>query len=133
MNTKGFFDFEGFEEPTEDNIQTRLGNPGSLLKFMKHYYKSDPHEAVDLLNDQTFVHKNGWRTVFHEGCGEGVWSPKEGIVATFDVDDLDNYNTVQIYKYDQNAWKPTDVRGGWDRIYNGDNGEDYDVEYVTSF
>ena len=88
-------------------------------------------ETVFLIipHDDLFVKNHGWFRVWHEGHGDGICSPSEGIVATFDVDDLDEYHDVNFFRYNPKAWISTDG-DGWDRIYAGENGEEYDVEPI---
>lgn len=103
-------------------------NKQGLKEFMKYYDDDDScEEALRYLHDSTFLAQNGWFEVFHEGHGNGICSPKEGIVAVFDEDDLPLYHSYQFYKYNPKAWIRTS-NGGWDDIYNGNNGGQYDVE-----
>ena len=104
----------------------------SLKDLMKYAYDDDLHfiMAIRSLNDDDFINDKGWERVFHEGYGEGVYSPNEGIVAIFDNDELSKYHSYGLYKYNPKAWKHT-ANGGWDKIYAGDNGSDCEVEPVN--
>ena len=104
----------------------------SLREFMNDYYNNDSScsSALELLMDDSYIQKQGWKRVFHEGYGEGVCSPAESIVAVFDVDDIPKYHSYGLYRYNPRAWKDTDG-DGWDRIYAGDNGEDFEVEPIS--
>ena len=104
----------------------------SLREFMNDYYDNDSScsSALELLMDDSYIQKQGWKRVFHEGYGEGVCSPTESIVAVFDVDDVPKYHSYGLYRYNPRAWKDTDG-DGWDRIYAGDNGEDFEVEPIS--
>ena len=105
--------------------------PTSLRKFMREYYDNDSScsSALELLMDDSFIEEQGWMRVFHEGYGDGVYSPKESIVAVFDVDDVPEYHSFHLYKFNPKTWKTTDG-DGWDNIYGGDNGGNFDVEPV---
>lgn len=85
--------------------------------------------ALELLMDDDWVKSMGWRRVFHEGVGEGLYSPTENIVAVFDIDDVPTYHSYHFYRFNENAWKFCDG-DGWDKIYNGDNGADFEVEEI---
>ena len=101
----------------------------SLKTFMKMWYDNDNscEEALAELTDDAWLRSMGWERVFHEGIGDGVYSPEEGVVAVFDCDDLPEYHEYELYKYNPKAWKSIN-NGGWDNIYNGDNGGGFDVE-----
>lgn len=103
--------------------------PTSLKKFMELWYDNDDSclDALRRLTDESWLRKMGWKQVFHEGTGNGVYSPTEGIVAVFDEDDLPEYHSFQLYRYNPKAWK---ICGnvGWDSIYDGNNGGDVIVE-----
>ena len=101
----------------------------SLRNFMKIWYNNDDSciDALKRLTDEVWLRSMGWKQVFHEGIGDGVYSPEEGIVAVFDEDDLPEYHSYQLYKYNPKVWKSCDDNG-WDRIYDGDNGDGFDVE-----
>ena len=104
----------------------------TLREFMQVCYDNDNTciDAVYLLTDEVWLKSMGWKQVFHEGIGDGIYSPNENIVAVFDIDDVPSFHSYQLYKYNEKAWKSCDG-DGWDRIYNGDNGEDYDVEPIN--
>ena len=104
----------------------------SLKDFMKSAYSNEMGFvlAVRSLNDDDFINDKGWERAFHEGYGEGVYCPNEGVVAIFDDDELSNYRSYSLYKYNPKAWKHT-ANGGWDNIYAGDNGSDYEVEPIS--
>lgn len=106
----------------------------TLTKFMQTYYKNANTRSyvVELLNDEDFLKQQGWERVFHEGTGEGVADKKNGIVAVFDEENLEQFHSVGFYEYDPNAWKDT-ANGGWDKIYQGDNGADFNVISTTVF
>lgn len=96
---------------------------------MKFFYDNDNscEEALVQLQYDEFLKRNGWFHVFHEGYGEGICSPREGVVAVFDVDDLPEYHSFNLYRYNPKAWIKTS-NGGWDDIYNGINGIQNGVE-----
>ncbi len=99
----------------------------SLRTYMDTVYKTNPYQAVhEQLHDDKFVKEHGWFRVWHEGHGEGICSPKEKIVAVFDEDDLEECHDVYYYKYNPKAWVKTD----WNKIYNGENGEGYEVKPI---
>lgn len=75
-----------------------------LKNYIEKNYKENPVLAVSELSDEEFLKSRGWQRVFHEGVGEGVYSPEEGIVAVFDEEDLDTYTDYTFYKYNPNAW-----------------------------
>lgn len=104
----------------------------SLRDFMRVWYNNDDSciDALEKLTDEAWLRPMGWKQVFHEGIGDGVYSPEEGIVAVFDEDDLPEYHSYQLYKYNPKVWKSCDG-DGWDRIYDGDNGDGYDVEPLS--
>lgn len=93
-----------------------------LQDYFNNVYKVDAEKAVEELFDDTFIRKNKWRRVFHEGVGDGIYSPKEGIVVVFDCDDLEEYSEFVFYKYNPNAW--VSMRDA----FNGKNGGEYKVE-----
>jgi hypothetical protein len=103
----------------------------SLRNFMKLWYDDDDSciDAVGRLTDNTWLRSMGWEQVFHEGTGDGVYSPEEGIVAVFDEDELPEFHGYQLYKYDPKVWKSCNGNG-LDKIYNGDNGDRYDAEAI---
>ena len=94
----------------------------TLYQYMHRVYSTDPFKAVDELTDDVFLAEMGWKAVFHEGVGDGVWSPEEGIVVVFDEDDLDTYHEFSIYKYNADAWPTMEEFG------DGATGEGYEVE-----
>lgn len=104
----------------------------SLKDFMKNAYDNEIISvlASRSLNDDDFIKDKGWERVFHEGYGEGVYSPNEGIVAIYDNNELFLYHSYGFYKYNPKAWKHT-ANGGLDKIYAGDNGSDCEVEPVN--
>ena len=98
-----------------------------LFDFMDSFYLSNPKETVSKLYNIDFLHKNGWRGVWHEGLGYGVASIKEGIVVIYDEEDLDIYHEFTFYKYN-NAWVNAETKEDWDSIYKGHNGSDVELE-----
>lgn len=104
----------------------------SLRNFMMVWYNNDNSctDALEKLTDEVWLRSMGWKQVFHEGIGDGVHSQEEGIVAVFDEDGLPEYHSYQLYKYNPKSWKDCDGNG-WERIYNGDNGDGYDVEPIS--
>jgi len=107
-------------------------NGMTLREFMTVNYNNDNTcvEALKKLTDEVWLRSMGWKQVFHEGIGNGVYSPKEVIVAVFDEDGLPEYHSCQFYKYNPKAWKSCD-NDGWDKIYAGDNGDGCDVEPIA--
>lgn len=101
----------------------------TLEIYMEVWYNNDTtcEDALAELQNEEWVHSMGWEYVFHEGIGNGVYSPKEGIVAVFDEDDLPYYHGYSLYHYNPKAWKSTE-NGEWDKVYEGNNGENYEVE-----
>lgn len=95
----------------------------NITEFFPTIYKKNPKAAVANLSDDEFIAKMGWRRVFHEGVGDGIHSPGEGVVAVFDEDDLDTYSDYTFYRYDPDAWVPmSDVMDG------RRNGDGFEVE-----
>lgn len=101
-----------------------------LKDFMETIYLNDAEKATNTLHNVEFLHKNGWRGVWHEGLGYGVASLKENIVAIFDEDDLNVYHEFTFYKYNPKSWVDAETDVDWELIYNGANGEDADVEPI---
>lgn len=103
----------------------------SLKEYMKMWYDNDDscQDALNDLTDEQWLHSMGWFQVFHEGIGNGVCSPSEKIVAVFDEDDLPMFHSYQLYRYNPKAWVSVE-NDGWDKVYNGENGDDYDVEPI---
>jgi hypothetical protein len=101
----------------------------TLKEYIENEYNNDDTcvGAVENLTDAAWLEEMGWKQVFHEGLGDGVYSPKENLVVIFDVDDVPYYHDFEFYKYNEKAWKSCD---DWDAIYDGDNGEDVEVERV---
>lgn len=96
-----------------------------LKNYIEKNYKENPVLAVSELSDEEFLKSRGWKRVFHEGVGEGVYSPKEGIVAVFDEEDLDTYTDYTFYKYNPNAWVTME------ELFNENKtGEECEVELV---
>ena len=101
-----------------------------LTDFFSVEYKASPKKAVKKLTNDTFLKKNGWSRVFHEGVGEGIFSPDESLVVVFDEDDLDSYAEYSLYRYNPDAWVKANTYDDWEAIYDGENGEDFEVEAV---
>lgn len=103
----------------------------SLKNYMKMWYDNDDscQDALRELTDEQWLHSMGWFQVFHEGIGDGVCSPSENIVAVFDEDDLPKFHSYQLYRYNPKSWVSVE-NDGWDNVYNGDNGDDYDIEPI---
>lgn len=101
----------------------------SLKNFMKLWYNNDQScvDALNKLQDERWLHSMGWEQVFHEGYGNGVYSPAEGCVAVFDEDGLPEFHSYHLYRYNPKVWVSVE-NGGWDDAYNGKNGSGYDVE-----
>lgn len=106
----------------ETKTNSKMKDKLTLYQYIHRVYFNNPHKAVAELTDDVFLASMGWVPVFHEGVGDGVWSPEEGIVAVFDEDDLDTYWCFSFYKYNADAW-PT-----MDKLNEGVNGEGYEVE-----
>ena len=95
----------------------------TLKDFFEQVYKFDPTYAVNVLSDDNFVRAKGWKRVFHEGVGDGIYSPDDGIVAVYDEDDLETYSEYTLYRYSPDAWV------SMEELYNdGRNGEGFEVE-----
>ena len=92
----------------------------SLRNFMKVRYNNDNSciDALEKLTDEVWLRSMGWKQVYSEGIGDGVYSPEEGIVAVFDEDDLPEWHGYQLYKYNPKTWKFCEG-DGWDRIWMG--------------
>jgi len=107
-------------------------NKTSLRTFMKVWYDNDVSciDALEKLTDEVYLHSMGWKQVYHEGVGNGVHSPKEDIVVVFDEDDLPLYHSYAVFKYNPKAWVSVE-NDGWDEVYKGNNGEEYDVEPLS--
>ena len=103
----------------------------NLKKFFGRFYanKNVREYVVQMLKDRDFLNSQGWRRVFHEGMGEGVADPFEGIVVVFDEEITDKYADYGFYKYNANAWVDIDLIG-WNEIYNGHNGSKFEVEPI---
>lgn len=73
---------------------------------MRLWYDNDIscEDALNKLQDEVWLHNMGWKQVFHEDYGDGVYSPAEGCVAVFDEDDLPEYHSYHLYKYNPKAW-----------------------------
>ena len=94
-----------------------------LTEFFASVYKTNPYEAVARLSDDVFVREMGWERVFHEGVGDGIYSPSENLVAVYDEDDLDTYSEFVFYRYNSDAWV------SMEELFNGTrNGEEFEVE-----
>ena len=98
-----------------------------LKDYFKNCYMADPEKAVSDLMDDTFVAGMGWKRVFHEGIGDGIYNPEEGVVAVYDEDDLEEYHEYHFYRYRPEAWIITD-NGGLDDVYAGNNGSMHGVD-----
>lgn len=101
-----------------------------LKEFMETVYLNNPTQAIRILHDNDFLRKNGWRGVWHESLGYGVASIKENIVAIYDEEELDTYHEYTFYRYNPNAWVNAETDEDWDSIYEGNNGEEYEVEPI---
>lgn len=94
-----------------------------LTEFFASVYKTNPGKAVAQLSDDAFVREMGWERVFHEGVGDGIYSPSENLVAVYDEDDLDTYSEYVFYRYNSDAWV------SMEELFNGTrNGEEFEVE-----
>lgn len=101
-----------------------------LIIFFQEEFKSNPRETVEKINDDKFMKSKGWFRVFHEGYGDGVCDPKKKLVVGFVVDDQDS--VYDCYKYNPKAWKRAMSRSDWDKILDGDNGGDEEIELYES-
>ena len=100
----------------------------TLVEFVKKELtnKKTWEKAVEKLQNRNFVFNQGWKYVWHEGYGMGICSPSENIVVIYEEDDVNYCNAYGFYKYNPNAW----VDLNWNKIYNGENGEGYEVEPI---
>ena len=83
----------------------------TLRDYMNLWYDNSVSclDALNELQDDVWLHSMGWQRVFCEGIGDGVYSPKEGIVVIFDEDDLPQYHEYCIYDYNPNDWKSCEM------------------------
>jgi hypothetical protein len=120
------------KESIKKVLKENIDNPDnlSLRDFMTHYYDNDEtcEEALSKLQDGRYVFGRGWEYVFHEGVGDGVYSPQEGIVAVFDEDDLPDYHSVNFYRFNPQSWLV--LRDNENDERDWADTEQYDVEPI---
>ena len=105
--------------------------PLSLRMYITRNRQSPNLSFLKELSDNSFLVSNGWYRVFHEGYGDGICSPSEGIVVCFDEEESEIDTDVEIYKYNPKAWIKIE-NGSWDDIYAGNNGEDCEIELANN-
>ena len=74
----------------------------TLRDFMEIEYKNNREKAASCLENRRWLVEHGFKTVFLKGEGEGVYSPKEGIVVVLYEAEEINYFNFEIYEYNEN-------------------------------
>lgn len=74
----------------------------SLTKFITTYYNNieTRNNTLELLSLPSFCKQQDWHKVYNAKLGEGIYSPKQQIVAV-----ANGKENAVFYQYDPNAWK----------------------------
>lgn len=76
----------------------------TLRGFMETEYKNNRDKATSCLQNERWLVEHDFKPVILEGEGEGIYSPKEGIVVVLYEAEEINYFDFEIYEYNEN-WK----------------------------
>ena len=104
----------------------------TFKSFMENYYDNDETcvDAIRQLQGTPLRNLYDLYEVFHEGLGDGLYCPEEGIIAVFDEDDVPEYHSVSFFKYDPRAWFGyEELKSGKENREMSDT-EQYDVEPI---